>query len=575
MRCIDITKDQYLSVHQFNKAMESHFKSSPEFRNVYVKGEVSNKFISASNHLYFTLKDKRSQVPCIVYSWFRKNIKFDIEDGMKLLVTANVTVYPPHGKYQLDVRSAVEDGLGQLFVRYQQLKKKLDSEGLFDDEHKKDLPRFPKLIGVITSREGSVIHDILKTVKNNWPYCQVILFPAAVQGANSKSELIAQIIRADSSNMDVLIVARGGGSIEDLWSYNEEEVVRTIFSCGTPVISAVGHESDMTLTDLVADKRASTPTMAAAMAVEDKTSIMESISHYHSRLISFISSKMEEYKKELHYMHAKSLFTDSTYVYKSRRANFDDLQFRFKSVSGDVINSNRVALEKLTSQYVIKHPCKMQLDASRSNLNELQTRLFTSMENILKTNRSNLDKASDNFNFLSKNMVMSKQHEFEMVKSSFSPNLFNKRIDDSRTGLRVIYDRLTDQLNALVNDNQSDLKQARDDFENASQKLILDNSYMLGSIKNHTAIRNPQMIYESGRVGLNQVKDNKIIRNPYLMLDRYRNELKIYEEKLDKINSVIMLKKEQKRQRQTCIIIIVAIVIVMIIVLILMLGGIL
>ena len=149
MRCIYITKDQYLSVHQFNKAMESHFKSSPEFRNVYVKGEVSNKFVSANNHLYFTLKDKRSQVPCIVYSWFRKNIRFDIEDGMKILVTANVSVYPPHGKYQLDVRSAVEDGLGQLFVKYQQLKKKLDREGLFDAKHKKDLPRFPKSIGVI------------------------------------------------------------------------------------------------------------------------------------------------------------------------------------------------------------------------------------------------------------------------------------------------------------------------------------------------------------------------------------------------------------------------------------------
>lgn len=575
MRCIDITKDQYLSVYQFNKAMESHFKSRPEFRNVYVKGEVSNKFISASNHLYFTLKDKSSQVPCIVYSWFRKNIKFDIEDGMKLLVTANVTVYPPHGKYQLDVRSAVEDGLGQLYVKYQQLKKKLDSEGLFDENHKKDLPRFPKSIGVITSRGGSVIHDILKTVKNNWPYCQVILFPAAVQGANSKRELITQIRRADSSNMDVLIVARGGGSIEDLWSYNEEELVRTIFACETPVISAVGHESDMTLTDLVADKRASTPTMAATMAVEDKASIMESISHYHSRLIAFISSKMDKYKKELHLMHTQSLFTDSTYVYKSRKANFDELQFRFKSVSGDVINSNRMALEKLTSQYVIKHPCKMQLDTSRSNLNELQTRLFTSMENILKTNRSNLDKASDNFNFLSKNMLMSKQHDLEMVKSGFTPNLFNKRVDESRNGLGLIYERMINQVNGLVEDNQRELRQVSDDFENASRKLILDNSYMLDSIKNHTAIRNPQRIYESRNNELNHVKDNKIIRNPYLMLGRYRNELKIYEEKLDKINNMIILKKEQKRQRQTYITVIAAIVIVMIIVLILMLGGIL
>lgn len=575
MRCIYITKDQYLSVHQFNKAMESHFKSSPEFRNVYVKGEVSNKFVSANNHLYFTLKDKRSQVPCIVYSWFRKNIRFDIEDGMKILVTANVSVYPPHGKYQLDVRSAVEDGLGQLFVKYQQLKKKLDREGLFDAKHKKDLPRFPKSIGVITSREGSVIHDILRIVKNNWPYCQVILFPAAVQGANSKRELIRQIKRADNSNMDVLIVARGGGSIEDLWSYNEEELVRTIFACRTPIISAVGHESDVTLTDLVADRRASTPAMAAAMAVEDKNSIMESISHYHSRIISFMSSKMDDYKKQLQHMYEKSIFTDSAYVYKSRKANFDDLQFRFKSASGDVINSNRVALEKLTSQYVIKHPCKMQLDTSRSNLNELQIRLFNSMENILNTNRSNLDKASDNFNFLSKNMIMSKRHDLEMVKSGLSPNLFNKRIGDSRTGLGLIYERMIYQVNGLVEANHRELDKISDDFENASRKLILENSYMLGSIKNHTSIRNPQRIYESRYDELNQVKDNKIIRNPYIMLDKYRNELKIHEEKLDKINSVIMLKKEQKRQRQTYIMIIAAIVIAMIIVLIVILGGIL
>ena len=162
--------------------MESQFKSNPNFRNVYVKGEVSDMFISAYGHLYFNLKDKKSQVPCIVYKWFRRNLQFDIEDGMKLLVIANVVVYAPHGKYQLDVRSATEDGLGQLYVKYQQLKKKLKKEGLFDDKHKKDLPHFVKRIGVITSKGGSVIHDIVKTVNENWPFCQVFLFPAAVQG---------------------------------------------------------------------------------------------------------------------------------------------------------------------------------------------------------------------------------------------------------------------------------------------------------------------------------------------------------------------------------------------------------
>jgi hypothetical protein len=170
---------------------------------------------------------------------------------------------------------------------------------------------------------------------------------------------------------------------------------------------------------------------------------------------------------------------------------------------------------------------------------------------------------------------MSKRHELEMVKSGLSPNLFNKRIGDSRTGLGLIYERMIYQVNGLVETNQRELDKISDDFENASRKLILENSYMLGSIKNHSAIRNPQRIYESRYDELNQVKDNKIIRNPYIMLDKYRNELKIHEEKLDKINSVIMLKKEQKRQRQTYIVIIAAIVIAMIIVLIVILGGIL
>ena len=259
--------------------MESQFKSNPNFRNVYVKGEVSDMFISAYGHLYFNLKDKKSQVPCIVYKWFRRNLQFDIEDGMKLLVIANVVVYAPHGKYQLDVRSATEDGLGQLYVKYQQLKKKLEKEGLFDDKQKKDLPHFVKRIGVITSKGGSVIHDIVKTVNENWPFCQVFLFPAAVQGENSKTELVTQIARADNSDMDVLIVARGGGSIQDLWSYNEESVARAIFNAETPIISAIGHEDNTTLADLVSDKRASTPTMAASLAIEDKKNIMENINH--------------------------------------------------------------------------------------------------------------------------------------------------------------------------------------------------------------------------------------------------------------------------------------------------------
>ena len=353
-----MTQNQYLSVSQFNKKMKLFFDNEPSFKEVHVKGEVSGPYTSARGHFYFTLKDKSSVVSCIVYQWFRKNIDFEIKDGMKLLVIANVGVYPPHGKYQLDVRLATEDGLGKLYVKLQQLKEKLTKEGLFDKEHKKPLPEYPKRIGVVTSKGGSVIHDILKTVRENWPYCEVILFPSAVQGANAKNELIKQIRKADSFNLDVLIVGRGGGSLEDSWSFNEESVVRTVFECNTPVISAIGHEDDVTLTDLVADIRASTPTMAASFAIKNKEEVLNNINHLNMRLISFMSSKLDEYKKQFGYMLSKPLFVDKTYVYGSKKSDFDGLQNRFYLTSNDMINSRRVMLDKITSEYVIRHPCK-------------------------------------------------------------------------------------------------------------------------------------------------------------------------------------------------------------------------
>ena len=370
--------------------MEKLFKDSPIFRNVYVKGEVSGVYISSRGHLYFTLKDKRSQVPCIVYQWFRKGIGFEIENGMKLLITANVTVYWPHGKYQLDVRSATDEGLGKLFIAYQQLRKRLEKEGLFDDEHKKDLPDFPKRIGVVTSKGGAVIHDIIRTVEKRWPYCEVLLFPASVQGAKAKDELVAQIRRADQFGLDVLIVGRGGGSLEDLWSFNEEIVVRAIFECETPVISAIGHEDDTTLSDLVSDRRASTPTMAASLAIKDKDEILNNISHLNSRLMTFISSKIDANRKEFESIMSRAVISDSSNVYNAKWNDFNILCNRFDVISNEMMVSHRHELAKIKSSYSIRHPCKMQLDSSRSQLSELQRCLVDSMHSIINNYRVNL-----------------------------------------------------------------------------------------------------------------------------------------------------------------------------------------
>ena len=639
-----ISDDQYLSVSKFNKIMANYFRNNPDFRNVHVKGEVSGTYVSAFGHLYFTLKDKASQIPCIVYNRDRKKIVFDIEDGMKLLVTADVGVYEPHGKYQLQVKSAVEDGLGQLFVKFQQLKRKLAEEGLFEKAHKRDLPRFPKRIGVVTSRGGSVIHDIVKTVMQNWPYCRVILFPASVQGPASKNELAFQIKRADEFDIDVLIVARGGGSLEDLWSFNEETVVRAIFDCETPVISAIGHEDDVTLTDLVADRRASTPTMAAGLAVEDRNGILENINHYNSRLITFASSKIEDYKRQLEFMLSKPLFADETYVYRSKRREFDGLCSRFDSSSKDVLKSNRRMLDKITTEYVIRHPCKMQLDQSRSNLNELTYRLIDAVDLIINAQRVNLDKATDKFRFHSEKLLTSKRNSLEISKSYFKANPCRDKIDLSKKELASNKNMVIKEVNLTVGSNRRefnylleksifknpnliysnksrDFEYLTDKFLSKSNELILTETHDLDSIRSRSVIKNhleeyidsrngdlanlksklnkayqskineskkdfeiilnkklfesPETLLESKTERLDKIKSSSYLKNPYGLLDDYRAELKIYGEKLDKINQVIMLKKDQEKQKTTYRRIIVAIAVLVMILLIIVFGGIL
>ena len=568
--------------------MENIFKQNSIFQNVYVKGEVSGIYISKIGHLYFTLKDRLSKVPCIVYKWFRKNIGFEIENGMNLLVTANVAVYSPHGKYQLDVRSATDDGLGRLFLAYNQLRKKLKNEGLFDDRNKKGLPKFPKRIGVITSRQGSVIHDIVKTVRQNWPYCQVILFPAAVQGPNSKVELVKQIRRADEFGMDVLIVARGGGSLEELWSYNEEEVVRTIFGCSTPVISAIGHESDVTLADLVSDKRASTPTMAASLAVNDRESIMQEVNHFNSRLITFISSKIDRYRKDYGFMLSKSIFCDSTYVYASKKVDLESLCNRFDNVSSGLLDSNRHMLENIKSEYVIRNPCKMQVDSSRSRLSDLKTRLRDAIDSTMKSNRVNLDQTIPQFNFHSDKLVGSKRHILDKVKSSsVIRNPCVIQIDKIDAGLKSSQDKLMASVNhkfesaqrdfenvlnrrllknpeLIYLGNSEELSKVCDKFKSQSNELILKNSYRLNMAKTSPAVRNRLDNYldirstqvnnlnfranqslnlkiKENRKNLEIVINRNIIKSPYSIIDDKSNELTKLTDKFSSLSNGIIL----------------------------------
>ncbi len=257
----------YLTITQLSKYLKYKFDEDVYLKKIYLKGEISNFKAHTRGHYYFTLKDENSRIAAVMFSFNNKNLKFVPNDGMKVLVTGKIDVYASSGSYQIYVEDMVPDGIGILYAKFEELKKKLSEEGLFDKEKKQKIRRVPEVIGIVTSPTGAAIKDILTTIKRRYPICKTILFPALVQGEEASNDIVNKIKLAnslkDTYHIDTLIVGRGGGSLEDLWPFNEENVARAIYESDIPVISAVGHEIDVTISDFVADLRAPTPTAAA------------------------------------------------------------------------------------------------------------------------------------------------------------------------------------------------------------------------------------------------------------------------------------------------------------------------
>ena len=264
----DLFTPKTLSVSELTGEIKAVLEGN--FLEIKVEGEVSNASTSRSGHTYFTLKDDDAQISCVIWRGVNQRLGTELADGQQIIVGGDIQVYSPHGKYQLIVRSVEQAGIGALQKAFDKLKAKLKKEGLFDDAHKKALPKFPRRIGVITSATGAAFHDIRDTLQRRWPLATVVLHHASVQGVNAAPELVKAINWfSQEQNVDVLIAGRGGGSLEDLWPFNEEAVVRALFNCTIPTISAVGHEVDFSICDFVADARAATPTQAAILAAPD------------------------------------------------------------------------------------------------------------------------------------------------------------------------------------------------------------------------------------------------------------------------------------------------------------------
>ncbi|MBR3771698.1 MAG: exodeoxyribonuclease VII large subunit [Clostridium sp.] len=282
------------TVSKVNQYIKNMFQSDYALNRIYVKGEASNVKYHTSGHIYFTLKDEKSQMACVMFAGQRSGLAFRLESGQNVIVFGNVSVYERDGKYQLYANEIMLDGLGTLYERYEQLKKELYSEGLFSNDHKKPLPYYARRIGIVTASTGAAIQDIVNIATRRNPYVELILYPAKVQGEGAAKTVVEGIRILDAMNLDVLIVGRGGGSIEDLWAFNEEIVARAIYQCNTPIISAVGHETDTTIADYVADLRAPTPSAGAELAVRRIDEIFEQFEEYGLRLTQLMEQKLKE-----------------------------------------------------------------------------------------------------------------------------------------------------------------------------------------------------------------------------------------------------------------------------------------
>ena len=341
--------EKYLSVTTLTKYLKMKFDKDPYLERVYLTGQVSN-FRERPTHQYFSLKDDRAVIQATIWSGIYQKLGFDLEEGMKINVVGRVQVYEPSGSYSIIIEKAEPDGVGALAIQFEQLKKKLSEEGLFQDSFKQAIPQFSKRIGVVTSRSGAVIQDIITTVGRRFPGVEIILYPTKVQGDGAAEEIARNIARANErEDLDVLIIGRGGGSIEDLWAFNEEIVVRAIFESRLPVISSVGHETDVTLADFVADKRAATPTAAAELATPvTKLDLLTYLKNQEKRMATAVQNTLSKKEKALKVLSQSVIFRQPERLYDSYLQRLDQLQLRLKqSVNTELVRQQQKVLEQV------------------------------------------------------------------------------------------------------------------------------------------------------------------------------------------------------------------------------------
>ena len=341
---------QAYSVTEINQYIKNLFMRDRILSSIYIKGEVSNCKYHTSGHIYFTLKDAQGQLACVMFAGQRKGLSFKLEEGQSVVVYGSVNVYERDGKYQLYASEIVLDGQGKLYERFEKLKKQLEEEGLFDRTHKKPIPQYPTKVGIVTASTGAAIQDIINISRRRNPYVQLILYPALVQGQGSAESVAKGIKALDLLGVDTIIVGRGGGSIEDLWAFNEELLARAIYDCKTPIISAVGHETDITIADFVSDLRAPTPSAAAELAVNDYLAFQGAIRDYKRKLTRELQQRLNQYRSRTNQLKLRLFYASPVYQIKQKRQYLIEMEQKLGQRMNQKLKEKRHRLELLIAR---------------------------------------------------------------------------------------------------------------------------------------------------------------------------------------------------------------------------------
>lgn len=425
--------EKYLSVTTLTKYLKMKFDKDPYLERVYLTGQVSN-FRKRPTHQYFSLKDDHAVIQATIWSGIYQKLGFDLEEGMKINVIGRVQVYEPSGSYSIIIEKAEPDGVGALAIQFEQLKKKLTEEGLFQERFKQPLPQFAKRIGVVTSRSGAVIRDIITTVSRRFPGVDILLYPTKVQGDGAAEEIARNIARANQrDDLDLLIIGRGGGSIEDLWAFNEEIVVRAIFESRLPVISSVGHETDVTLADFVADRRAATPTAAAELATPvTKLDLLAHLQNQEKRMATAVRNVLSKKQESLKKCSQSVIFRQPERLYDGYLQRLDQLQLRLKQSLRTRISDNKQVVQTRTHQLVQLSPVT-KIQRYQDRLSQLDKLLRSQMALVYDAKVAEVKRLSEVLLMLDTSRIVARGYAIVKKEESVVDSVENLKKKDQVT----------------------------------------------------------------------------------------------------------------------------------------------